>query len=59
MAINLIVKANIKQVAEESGVTSVGGDVAEVLNSKVTELVKEACKRAKENKRNTVMGRDI
>jgi len=59
MAINLIVRANIKQVAEQEGISSVAGDVAEALNNKVIELLKEACRRAKENKRNTLMARDI
>ena len=52
----LIVKAKIKDVA---GDYSVAADFADKLNAVVTDLIKKACERAKENGRKTVMGRDI
>ena len=52
----VIVKAKIKDVA---GDFSVAGDVAETLNEKVTEMIKEAVERAKANGRRTVMAKDF
>jgi len=52
----IIVKAKIKEVA---GDYNVAGDVAEALNKKVEELVKNACSRAEANGRKTVMAKDL
>ncbi|MEM3126689.1 MAG: DUF1931 domain-containing protein [Candidatus Woesearchaeota archaeon] len=52
----VIVKAKIKEIASEF---SVSGDFADALDRKVTELVKEACRRAKDNGRKTVMAKDL
>lgn len=52
----IIVKAKIKEVA---GDYNVAGDVAEALNKKVEELVKNACARAEANGRKTVMAKDL
>ncbi len=52
----LVVKAKIKEIAQ--GV-NVAGDVAEVLEKKMTELIKGGCERAKANGRRTLMGKDI
>ncbi|MBW2989672.1 DUF1931 domain-containing protein [Candidatus Woesearchaeota archaeon] len=38
---------------------NISTDFYEKLNEKVISLVKDACRRAKENNRNTVMGKDI
>ena len=57
---SLIVKAKIKEYAKHGDKSlNVSGDFAEGLNTKVEELVKEACRRAKENGRNTVMPKDL
>ena len=53
---SLIVKSNIKEVA---GDMSVSGDFAEELEKKVVQIVKDACRRAQENSRRTVMAKDL
>lgn len=52
----IIVKAKIKEVA---GDYNVAGDVAEALNKKVEQMVKDACARAEANGRKTVMAKDL
>ena len=52
----IVVKAKIKEVA---GDYNVAGDVAEALNKKVEELVKNACARAEANGRKTIMAKDL
>ena len=52
----LIVKAKVR---EACGDMSVSSDFADVLNEKVSEMVKTAVWRAKENGRRTVMGKDL
>ncbi|HLD06142.1 MAG TPA: DUF1931 domain-containing protein [Candidatus Nanoarchaeia archaeon] len=59
---SLIVKANIKQYAKADGSDkpmNVAGDLAEKLERKVEELIRDASRRAKENGRNTVMAKDL
>lgn len=56
----LIVKSNIKDYAKvNERPLNVSTDFYEKLNQKAISLIKEACIRAKENNRNTVMGKDI
>ncbi len=57
----LIVKAQIKDAVKASGyeLDNVSADFAEKLNNKAMELVKDACRRAKENGRKTVMAKDL
>lgn len=56
----LIVRSNIKEYAKvNERPLNVSADFYEKLNEKVISLVREASKRAKENSRNTVMGKDI
>lgn len=52
----IIVKAKIKEVAGDFNVAS---DVAEALNSKVEQIVKDACARAEANGRKTIMPKDL
>jgi histone H3/H4 len=52
----IIVKAKIKEIA---GDYNVAGDVADALNKKVEEMVKNACSRAEANGRKTVMAKDL
>jgi len=52
----IIVKAKIKEIA---GDFNVAGDVAEALNKKVEQMVKDACARAEANGRKTVMAKDL
>jgi histone H3/H4 len=51
-----IVKAKIKEIA---GDFNVAGDVAEALNKKVEQMVKDACGRAEANGRKTIMAKDL
>jgi len=56
----LVVRSNIKMYAKfNEKELNVSSDFYEKLNQKVISLVQEACKRAKENSRNTVMGKDL
>ncbi len=56
----IVVRSNIKEHARvNERALNVSTDFFEKLNKKVVELIKEACTRAKENNRNTVMGKDL
>ena len=55
----LVVRAKIKEEVQKHGEFSVAGDLAEKLDEKVNELLKNACERAKANNRRTVMARDV
>ena len=59
----LIVKSNIKKVVKEldkeNSVSSVAEEVGMALKRKTEEVLREAIKRAKENKRRTLQARDI
>ena len=57
----LIIKAQVKDAVKESGypLDNVSADFADKLNEKAMHLVKEACRRAKENGRKTVMAKDL
>lgn len=56
----LVVKAKIKELAEiDERRLHVSTDFYEKINKKVENLIIEACKRAKANSRNTVMGKDV
>lgn len=56
----VVVKAKIKELAVIEGKPlNVAGDVADALDKKVKKLIEEACKRAKENGRNTLMAKDL
>jgi histone H3/H4 len=59
----LIVKSNIRKVVKEldkeNAISSVADEVGTALERKVEELLREGIKRAKENKRKTLQGRDL
>jgi histone H3/H4 len=59
----LIVKSNIKKVVKEldkeNSVSSVAEEVGLALDRKVEEILSNAIKRAKENKRRTLQARDL
>ena len=59
----LIVKSNIKKVVKEldkeNSVSSVAEEVGMALERKVEEVLSDAIKRAKENKRRTLQARDL
>ena len=57
---NLIVVSQIKNIAKvEDKPLNVSSDFYETLNEKVKTIIQTACKRAKLNSRNTVMGKDV
>ena len=60
----LVIKSNIKKTVKElqkgsEEVTSVAEEVGTALERKVEEVLRDAIRRAKENKRRTLQGRDI
>ncbi len=56
MAELLVVRSKIKDAAKGM---NVAGDFADALSEKVSQLINDACRRAKENKRSTVQPRDL
>ncbi|HLD02810.1 MAG TPA: DUF1931 domain-containing protein [Candidatus Nanoarchaeia archaeon] len=56
MAELLVVRSKIKDEAKNMNVS---GDFAEALSKVVATLVKDACRRAKENGRSTIKPRDL
>ena len=60
MGTGLVVRTQIKNYAKLDGKPlNITEDFYETLNKKVERLIEEACIRAKLNKRNTLMGRDV
>ena len=59
----LIVKSNIrktvKELDKENAVSSVADEVGTALERKVEEILQDAIKRAKANKRRTIQARDL
>jgi len=59
----LIVKSNIKKVVneldKENSVSSIAEEVGTALERKVEDILIEAIKRAKANKRRTLQARDL
>jgi len=57
---SLIVAANVKSAAKiEEKSLNVSEDFYKELEKKITGIVDTACRRAKANGRNTVMGKDV
>jgi len=54
--VDIIIKSKIKEAVPE---LNVAGEVAEALNRKVENLLKEASERAKANGRRTLQARDL
>ena len=57
----ITVRTQIKEILKESGleVDNLSADFMDRLDEKVKQLVIDAVKRAKENGRKTVMGKDV
>ena len=57
----LTARTQVKEIMKESGlgIDNISGDFLDRLNEKVKRMVVDACQRAKENGRRTVMGKDI
>ncbi len=58
---NLVVRTQVKEILKESGLglDNLSGDFMDKLDQKVKELILDAAKRAKENGRRTLMGKDV
>ena len=56
----MIIKSKINDAAEIEGKHyNISRDFAEALDEKVKRLIKDACRRARDNSRTTVMPRDL
>lgn len=60
---SLIIKSNIRKVVKEldkeNVISSVADEVETALDRKVEDILKDAIKRARENKRRTLQARDL
>jgi histone H3/H4 len=60
MAKSVIVKSQVKELAKiENKPLSVADEFYKALEEKVKKDIENACKRAKQNSRNTLMARDL
>ena len=60
MGTDIIVKAQVKEAAKiDDKALNVAAEFYDALSKKVNEMVKEACKRARANGRNTLMAKDV
>lgn len=60
MAKSVIVKSQVKELAKLDGKElSVAEEFYTALEDKTKKTIEEACKRAKQNSRNTLMARDL
>lgn len=56
----VVIKAKIKELAKyDDKKLNVSGEFADALNEKVKSLIEDACKRATDNHRTTVMEHDV
>jgi histone H3/H4 len=57
----LTVRTQIKEILKESehGIENISADFMEKLDEKVKDYILDAVKRAKDNGRRTVMGKDV
>lgn len=56
----LVARSRVKEIVREcDGINNVSDEFVERLEKKVQEVIQEACRRAKENGRKTVMGKDV
>ncbi|MEK6939687.1 MAG: DUF1931 domain-containing protein [Nanoarchaeota archaeon] len=58
---NLVVRTQVKEILKESGLglDNLSGDFMDKLDEEVKQLILDAAKRAKENGRRTIMGKDV
>ena len=59
--VNIVVRTKIKDILKESGlgVENLSGDFMDRLDEKVKQVILDEAKRAKENGRRTIMGKDV
>lgn len=56
---NLVVRTQVKEILKEATLENMSADFMDKLDEKVRQLILDAAKRAKENTRRTVMGKDL
>ena len=58
---NLVVRTQVKEILKESGLglDNLSADFMDKLDEKVKQFILDAAKRAKENGRRTIMGKDV
>ena len=58
---NLVVRTQVKEILKESGLglDNLSGDFMDRLDEKTKQLILDAAKRAKDNGRRTIMGKDV
>jgi len=55
----ITVRTQIKDIIKEAGIDNMSADFMDIVDQKTKELIIAAVKRAKDNGRRTVMGRDL
>jgi len=55
----LAARTQVKDILKEEGMRNMSNDYMERLDQEIDKIVRNSVKRAKENLRKTVMGRDI
>jgi len=55
----LVVRTQVKEIVKDCGVNNISEDFSEKLDEKVKQLIETSCRRAKENGRRTLMGKDV
>ncbi|MFH1683139.1 MAG: hypothetical protein ABIA37_05065 [Candidatus Woesearchaeota archaeon] len=55
----IVIRTQIKEIVKECGINNISEDFTDKLDAKVKLTIQESCRRAKENSRKTVMGKDI
>jgi histone H3/H4 len=53
------IRTQVKDLLKENGMDNMSGDFMDRLDEKTKQLILDAVKRAKENGRRTVMGKDV
>ena len=55
----ITVRLQVKEIVKGAGIENLSADFIDKLDERVKQLVLDAVKRAKENGRRTIMGKDI
>ena len=53
------IRTKVRDIIKEAGIDNISGDFMDRLDERAKHLVLDAVKRARENGRRTVMGKDI
>ena len=55
----LTARTQVKDILKQAGINNISADFMDKLDEKVKQTVLDAAKRAKDNQRRTIMGRDL